>query len=300
MAEKQKVVIYSKLMSLLSGVVTNIKAFVTTSIASIPNASKTVRGMLKLGAGLEADSDGTVKVVMTGIEVSPDNIAKATKTAAGVMQVGNGLDVNAGVVSVNEANVKSLAGDVAGEKIAEQKFKTINGNDIKGEGNIAIDLSLYKVVTELPTADIDPTKIYLKLGDANVPEGAQNTYIEYMYVNNAWEKVGEYKADIDLTPYAKTADVYTKDNPGEVFGDVADGLEDGSIDFAPMKTYLNGKFIDEQVPGAPGQTFVDKINEWNGSYVNTEIAKCVKSADIEYMTDADVTSALATLFPAES
>lgn len=298
MAEKQKVVIYSKLMSLLSGMVTNIKSFVTTSIANIPNASKTVRGMLKLGAGLEADSDGTVKVVITGMEVSPDNIAKATKTAAGVMQVGNGLDVANGVVSVNEANVKSLAGAVAGEKIAEQKFKTVNGQDIKGEGNIAIDLSLYKVVTELPTADIDETKIYLKLGDANVP-GAQNAYIEYMYVNNAWEKVGEYKADIDLTPYAKTADVYTKDNPGEVFGDVVDGLEDGSIDFAPMKAYLNGKFIDEQVPGAPGQTFVDKINEWSGSYVNTELDKCVKSADIEYMTDADVTSALATLFPAE-
>lgn len=295
MAEKQKLVVLDKLMSLLSGMVTNIKSFVTTSIANIPNASKTVRGMLKLGAGLEADSDGTVKVVMTGIQVSPDNIAKATKTAAGVMQVGNGLDVANGVVSVNEANVKSLADD----QIALQKFKTVNGEDIKGEGNIKIDLSLYKVVTELPTADIDETKIYLKLGDANVP-GAQNAYIEYMYVNNAWEKVGEYKADIDLTPYAKTADVYTKDNPGEVFADVADGLQDGSIDFAPMKTYLNGKFIDEQVPGAPGQTFVDKINEWNGSYVNTEIAKCVKSTDIEYMTDADVTSALATLFPAES
>mgnify|MGYP006886387348 FL=1 len=300
MAEKQKVVIYSKLMSLLSGMVTNIKAFVASSIEKIPNASKTVRGMLKLGAGLEADSDGTVKVVMTGIEVSPDNIAKATKTAAGVMQVGSGLDVANGVVSVDNANVQSIAEDAADEKIAAQKFKTVNGQDIKGEGNIAIDLSLYKVVTELPTADIDPTKIYLKLGDANVPEGAQNTYIEYMYVNNKWEKVGEYKADIDLTPYAKTADVYTKDNPGEILDDVVNGLEDGSIDFAPMNTYLKGKYIDDAVCGNPGQTFVDKINEWSGSYVNTELDKCVKSADIEYMTDADVTSALATLFPAES
>lgn len=299
MAEKQKVVIYSKLMSLLSGMVTNIKSFVTTSIANIPNASKTVRGMLKLGAGLEADSDGTVKVVISGMEVSPDNIAKATKTAAGVMQVGNGLDVNAGVVSVNEANVKTLAGDVAAEKIDALKFKTVNGQDIKGDGNIEIDLSLYKVVTELPTTGIDTTKIYLKLNDANVPNDAQNTYIEYMYVNGKWEKVGEYKANIDLTPYAQKTEVYLKDNPGEVFGDVADGLQGGSIDFAPMTTYLNGKYIDDAVCGNPGQTFVDKINEMNGSYVNTEIAKCVKKADIEYMTDADVTTALATLFPAE-
>ena len=295
MAEKQKVVIYSKLMSLLSGMVPNIKAFVTTSIANIPNASKTVRGMLKLGAGLEADSDGTVKVVISGMEVSPDNIAKATKTAAGVMQVGNGLDVNAGVVSVNEANVKSLAGAVAGEKIAEQKFKTINGNDIKGEGNIAIDLSLYKVVTELPTADIDETKIYLKLGDANVPEGAQNTYIEYMYVNNKWEKVGEYKADIDLSDYAKKTETYSKDLNGrsEMFADLVADFNSGDISYDSMNDFLKSYLTEE---GTPGNSFVDQANAATGSYVNDTF---VQKADIEYMTDADVTSALATLFPAE-
>lgn len=210
MAEKQKVVIYSKLMSLLSGMVTNIKSFVASSIAA-------------------------------------------------------------------------------------QKFKTINGNDIKGEGNIEIDLSLYKVVTELPTADINVSKIYL-VPDPTSPEDGNNVYIEYMYVAGKWEKMGEYKTSIDLTPYAKTADVYTKDNPGEVFGDVAEGLQDGSIDFAPMTTYLNGKYIDESICGNPGETFVDKINEMNGSYVNDTF---VQKADIEYMTDADVTTALATLFPAE-
>ncbi len=129
-----------------------------------------------------------------------------------------------------------------------------------------------------------------------MPEGAQNTYIEYMYVNNAWEKVGEYKAEIDLSDYAKTADVYTKDNPGEILDDVVNGLEDGSLQFTTMDAYLGGKYVEG---AAAGQTFVDKINEMNGSYVNTEIARCVKSADIEYMTDEDVTSALATLFPAE-
>ena len=45
--------------------------------------------------------------------------------------------------------------------IDSQQFKTVNGTSIKGEGDIQIDLTLYKVVSVLPTSDIDTTKIYL-------------------------------------------------------------------------------------------------------------------------------------------
>ena len=83
-------------------------------------------------------------------------------------------------------------------------LKTINGNSIIGSGNISLDLSLYKVVEFLPASDIDPNRIYLVLNPSGI-EG--NTYSEYIYTNNSWEKVGEYKADVDLTPYAKTADL---------------------------------------------------------------------------------------------
>ena len=77
-------------------------------------------------------------------------------------------------------------------------LKTINNQSLVGEGNITIDLTLYKVVTTLPTEDIDTNKIYLVL---STESEEANTYTEYVYVNNVWEKLGEYKAEIDLTPY---------------------------------------------------------------------------------------------------
>lgn len=83
-------------------------------------------------------------------------------------------------------------------------MKTVNGNSIVGSGDITIDLSLYKVVESLPTTSIDANKIYLVLSGTS---GEQNIYTEYIYVSNKWEKVGEYKAAVDLTPYVKFTDL---------------------------------------------------------------------------------------------
>lgn len=89
--------------------------------------------------------------------------------------------------------------------IKNQQFKTINNNSILGSGNINIDLSLYKVVTTLPTESIDTTKIYLvKDSDVN-----QNQYAEYMYVDGSWEKLGDFRSTVDLAPYAKKDDMTT-------------------------------------------------------------------------------------------
>lgn len=78
-----------------------------------------------------------------------------------------------------------------------------NGQNIKGEGNIEIDLSLFKVVSSLPTSDIDESKIYLVANGETVPDGELNVYTEYIRINGQWEKIGEFKTAIDLTPYAQ-------------------------------------------------------------------------------------------------
>lgn len=83
-------------------------------------------------------------------------------------------------------------------------LKTINGNSIVGSGNITIDLGLYKVVEALPDTNIDANKIYLVI-NSGAPEG--NEYSEYIYANSKWELIGQYKADIDLSPYAKKSDI---------------------------------------------------------------------------------------------
>jgi len=98
---------------------------------------------------------------------------------------GNNLNVNYGVSGSTTVNVK-----------------TINGSSIFGTGDITIDLTLYKVVTSLPTSSIDSNKIYLVVSDT---QGTNNKYTEYIYVNSAWEKIGEYTASVDLSAYMKTA-----------------------------------------------------------------------------------------------
>lgn len=85
-------------------------------------------------------------------------------------------------------------------------FKTINNQSIlktnEGASNIDIDLSLFIVPANntLPTTGINEKKIYL-IKNTGVNASTQNVYTEYMYVNGAWEKLGEYKATVDLSGY---------------------------------------------------------------------------------------------------
>ena len=88
-------------------------------------------------------------------------------------------------------------------------LKTINGSSIVGSGNITIDLSLYKLVDALPEESIDDNKIYLVKG---AESSEDNVYTEYIHVTPeegepTWEKIGEYKSNVDLTPYVKFTDV---------------------------------------------------------------------------------------------
>lgn len=95
---------------------------------------------------------------------------------------------------------------------ANTAFRKINGKSIlKADGDISditIDLSLFVIPANntLPAIG-DPNKIYLiqqSPSAGTFPESNKgNIYIEYLYVNNAWEKIGEYKAEIDHTAYLK-------------------------------------------------------------------------------------------------
>lgn len=95
---------------------------------------------------------------------------------------------------------------------AKTAFRKINGKSIlktnEDTSDITIDLSLFIIPANntLPATG-DPNKIYLiqqAPPAGTFPESNKgNIYIEYLYVNNAWEKIGEYKAEIDHTAYLK-------------------------------------------------------------------------------------------------
>lgn len=97
---------------------------------------------------------------------------------------------------------------------ADTAFRKINGKSIlKADGDtsdITIDLSLFIVPANntLPTTDINPNKIYL-IKNTGVDASTQNVYTEYMYINDTWEKLGEYKATVDLSDYIKKTEAET-------------------------------------------------------------------------------------------
>ena len=67
------------------------------------------------------------------------------------------------------------------------------------------DTDLFEVVTELPIENISTSKIYCVLSPT---AGEENKYTEYAYIKQndgqyAWEKMGEFKAEPNLSNYAR-------------------------------------------------------------------------------------------------
>lgn len=107
--------------------------------------------------------------------------------------------------------------------MADGSVKTLNAsNGIAGldsNGNVPLaqlgnlDTTVAEVVTALPTNNIKK-HIYLVKDTSGV---TQNQYEEYIYTGNIsatydaskWEKLGDFRATVDLAGYAKTAEVNT-------------------------------------------------------------------------------------------
>lgn len=87
---------------------------------------------------------------------------------------------------------------------------TIGNDGSVTKASTDIDLTnpntdLFEVVTELPTENISTSKLYCVLSST---AGEENKYTEYAYIKQtdgqfAWEKMGEFKAEPDLSGYAK-------------------------------------------------------------------------------------------------
>ncbi len=155
---------------------------------------------------------------LTGLELLWSKIktlVETVKTSLEKTDVGLGNVTNDAQVKRSEmgkANgVATLGADSKLTAAQLPALKTINSQSIVGSGNITIDLSLFKVVESLPTADIDATKIYLVKSAASK---TGNIYTEYIYVEDKWEEFGTYKATIDLTPYVKFTDLATASKAG--------------------------------------------------------------------------------------
>lgn len=158
-------------------------------------------------------SDGWVKVEdNTGNALIPINGASIPRTLLDHEKKLNDIETKLGS-DANKANGPIVLDANGHIPSTVNAFKTVNGQSILktngGASDIAIDLSLYIMPANntLPTAGIDTKKIYLI---RNAMPGGTNRYTEYMYVNSAWEILGEYKAEVNLSGYLTKADAETK------------------------------------------------------------------------------------------
>lgn len=167
-----------------------------------------------------ADSvDG--KIAKTDIaSASGASATKVMSQKAVTDALGGKLDKTAVKAVTGTSTTDTMSQKAITEALAKKQgtLKAGTGINIDADGTIktTLDVGLYKVVSALPTTGIDTNKIYL-VPDA---EGqGQNVYVEYMYVNGKWEIVGQYKSDVDLTPYFKKEDIQKKT---EVLSSTAD------------------------------------------------------------------------------
>lgn len=103
-----------------------------------------------------------------------------------------------------------------------------NGNvPIEQLGNI--DTTLFLIVRELPTTDIKTNKIYLV---PNQDGQGNNVYIEYLYVEDVWEKLGEFKPEVDLSECVKSDEIYQcikKEYDSSKRGDDSIAIDDSAV-----------------------------------------------------------------------
>ena len=105
----------------------------------------------------------------------------------------------------NEATSRTQADSELQSKINTKQDKIIAGTGIDITDNTiscTLDTTIFKVVNSLPAAPLsgDENKIHLVLS-TNSEEG--NTYDEYLWANNSWEKIGSYIPSVDLSMYAE-------------------------------------------------------------------------------------------------
>lgn len=197
------------------------------------------------------------------------------------------------------ANAQSTYETISGAQGKYQaKLTAGTGIEITGENviNVTLDTNIYQVVESLPESEINPNKIYLVL---SAESGETNLYIEYLYVNSKWEKIGEYKADVDLTPYLKSSEAAsTYATKQELAGEVSErekqdsalgGMIAGETEareqaITNLTATVQGK-LDTATYNAERATFETKENaaatyQPKGSYLT--------SIPEEYVTDTEL------------
>lgn len=173
----------------------------------VKDESRANKSQKEINDELANSVDG--KIAKTDIAAATGASAQKVMSQKAVTDaLGGKLDKTAVKAVTGTSATDTMSQKAITEALAKKQgtLKAGTGISIATDGTIktTLDVGLYKVVSALPTTDIDTNKIYL------VPDAGgqgQNVYVEYMYVDSKWEIVGQYKSDVDLTPYFKKENI---------------------------------------------------------------------------------------------
>lgn len=173
----------------------------------VKDESRANKSQKEINDELANSVDG--KIAKTDIAAATGASAQKVMSQKAVTDaLGGKLDKTAVKAVTGTSATDTMSQKAITEALAKKQgtLKAGTGISIATDGTIktTLDVGLYKVVSALPTTDIDTNKIYL-VPDAGGQE--QNVYVEYMYVDSKWEIVGQYKSDVDLTPYFKKENI---------------------------------------------------------------------------------------------
>ena len=215
-----------------------IKTWVLNSIASGVNTVKV--GKITDGARMDFSTDS---VTMTERHSNTDTVS-AVITKSGVQCTAS--DNNHVLLGGGSTKIIGGANGLA----------TLDSNGkvpLAQLGNI--DTTVAEVVTTLPTSNIKKHLYLIRASSTTT----NNIYKEYLYIGDPsatydaskWEEMGEFNANIDLTPYAKVVDLTShtnnKSNPHQVtkaqvgLGNVDNTSDANKPVSTAQQTALNGK-----------------------------------------------------------
>ena len=172
---------------------------------SLPTASSTTKGGIKVGAGLAVTEDGILSATGGGTAdaVEWENvIGKPTAVSAFTNDKKYQTDVEVEAT----INKKGFLTSVPAEYVTETEL-TGKGYQTSSQVQSAINSALsgitgidFQVVSELPVSGKKGVIYLIKHS-----HGAQDIYDEYIWVTDKFEKIGN--TDIDLSGYWKKADL---------------------------------------------------------------------------------------------
>lgn len=156
-------------------------------------------------------STNTIKVARTSTDVDIYSGVRSALYDNGVVTIvneaGESITINSDFSDFVTSETFIPVETAAYGAVQSGTLGTINGESIENGNDITLDLSLYKIVTSLPTENILTDKIYL------VPTASttnETEFAEYIWTGEKWDQLGSHKATIKLEGYLKTTDADKK------------------------------------------------------------------------------------------